>query len=129
MPFTPTVLESRIGPLTLVAWLQHSSTVAGLGILAVWCVMWFRRARPDAPGVSVATPTGRVAAWVAVLVAFGGTGLAMWLGYIGLGRPPFDPSSVFLSVTVAGAIAGLTALIVCGIWWVVRSRGARVTPT
>jgi hypothetical protein len=123
------VFESRIGPLTLVAWLQHSSTVAGLGILAVWCVMWFRRTRPDAPGVSVATPTGRVAAWVAVLVAFGGTGLAMWLGFIALGLPPFDPSPVFLSVTVAGAVAGLTALIVCAIWWVVRSRRARVRPT
>lgn len=116
------VLQARIGPLALVSWLQHASTVAGLAVLAGWCVGWFRRTAADASRASVATPAARVAAWVAVFVAFGATGLGVWLAYIALGLPPFDPSPVFLSVTIAGAVAGLTALIVCAIWWFARSR-------
>lgn len=119
------VFETRIGPLPLVAWLQHASTVAGLVIIAAWVVRRVRRTPPDADRAVVATPRERLVAWGVIIIAFGGTGLAVWLGYIAYGLPPFDPSPVFLSVTIAGGVAGLAGLIVCGVWWIVRSRRLR----
>ena len=120
------VLQERVGPLPLVAWLQHISTVAGLVILAVFATRWVRTTPPDAAYSSSTTAGFRAAAWGAVVGAFGVTGLVVWIGFIAFGLPPFDPSPVFLATTAAGGAAGLMGLIVCGIWWIARMSKARV---
>jgi hypothetical protein len=115
------VLVVPVGPLPLVSWLQHLSTVAGLAIVVVWAIRWLRRTAPDAARRSEATPRARVAAWIAVVVASAATGLVVWWALIASGRAPFDPGSVFLVATTAGGAAGLTAVIVCSIWWIARA--------
>jgi hypothetical protein len=118
------VFQQRLGPLPLVAWLQHTSTIVGLVILAVWAARWLSTTTPDAARPTTATAGGRVAAWIAVVVAFAGTGLAVWIGFIAFGLPPFDPSPVFLATTAAGGASGLTGFIICAIWWIARASRA-----
>lgn len=111
-------LHARLGPLLVSSWLQHISTVGGLVILAVWLARWVRRTAPDATRPSSVTSRSRVAAWLAVVATFVGTGIALELGFMARGLPPFDPSPVFLSVTIAGGAAGLVAMVICAIWWI-----------
>jgi hypothetical protein len=115
------VLHAQLGPLEGSSWLQHISTVAGLAVLAGWVVMWMRRTTPDAARPTLSTVRSRVVAWIAVALAFAGTGLVIWTGFIAQGLPPFDPSPVFLSVAIAGGAAGLAGAIVCAVWWIVRA--------
>ncbi|MGP0020587.1 MAG: DUF4184 family protein [Candidatus Sulfotelmatobacter sp.] len=43
-PFTMPI----VGPIPLYKILQHGSTIAGIGILAAWLVLWYRTAQPSA---------------------------------------------------------------------------------
>lgn len=118
-------LTMPVGPLPLFSWLQHGSTVAGLGIMAVYAVLWARRTPADPAGPSWAGAAGRVVAWACVLGAFAGTGLVVWALFVTSGLPPFDPPVVFNVATNAGAAAGLVGFTICAIWWIARARGAR----
>jgi hypothetical protein len=123
-------LHARLGPLQVSSWLQHASTIGGLIALAVWAPLWFRRTAPDAARATRATARGRAAAWFAVVLAFGGTGLAVWIAFIAAGYPPFAPSPVFVAVTAAGGVARLVGLVVCAIWWIRRAlRAGRTSAT
>jgi hypothetical protein len=113
-------LHANLGPLPVSSWLQHASTVVGLAAIAVWTWFWMRRtARSETPGR--AAPQARIAAWTAVILAFGVAGFIAWSRGIGLGLAPLEPSLVFLGATVAGGAAGLTGVVICALWWIARA--------
>jgi len=74
-------LDAAWGPMPGFKWIQHGSSVAGLLVLAVWAVLWWRRTPSGAlhrvtPGWMpwvwlVALPVTLAAAWVFGLAAFG----------------------------------------------------------
>jgi hypothetical protein len=117
------VLVAPVGPLPLVSWLQHVSTLGGLAIVIVWCVVRLRRTAPDAMRSTEAAPLARVAAWITLVVVSTGTGLVTWWVLAAAGWAPFDPGTVFRVATIAGGAAGLTMLMICAIWWI--AKGAR----
>src|SRR5689334_11169282 len=63
------VLHARLGPFEVSGWLQYLSSVAGLLALAWWTRSWVRRT-PRVPRRAVFSPTARLWAWGAVVLAF-----------------------------------------------------------
>jgi hypothetical protein len=118
-------LTAQIGPLALFSWLQHGSTVAGLGFLAVYAVRWVRRTPADPDRTSWAGDRDRMIVWLCMSGAFAGTGLVVWAIFISSGMPPFDPPVVFNVATNAGAAAGLVGFTICAAWWTGRASRAR----
>lgn len=74
------VLDEQWGPLTGYKWLQHGSSVLGLGILLIWGVLWLRRRTAQlAPSRVLAEPV-RWVWWLSLPVALAaawGIGLAV----------------------------------------------------
>jgi hypothetical protein len=115
-------LRVEVGPLHLWSWLQLVSSVAGLLIIAVWAARWVSRTAPIADRQSRASSGVRIAAWLAVIVAFGGAGFVIWILGIRGGLNPFDGGLMFGVATRAGAAAGLVAVIITAAWWVAYGR-------
>lgn len=115
-------LAHRVGPLPVYSWLQHASTITGLLLLALWAVRWVQ-VTPAVADRSSGTPQwGRIAAWISVVLAFGASGLAVWLWLQFRGLGPFEPSVVFVGATVAGGVAVCTGVAICAVWWIARVR-------
>lgn len=110
------VLHTQLGPLAMSSWLQHASTVAGLAALALWTRGWMRRTT-RIPAPSFASPGVRVAVWAAVGFAFVLVGAVVDLAGVPAGISPLSPGRIFLSVTVAGGVAGLLGMLICAAWW------------
>lgn len=74
------ILDEQWGPLTGYKWLQHGSSVAGLLLLAIFAILWLRRADAAATVSRVFPAWVRWAWWVSLpvlLVAALGVGLAL----------------------------------------------------
>lgn len=120
-------LHAYVGPLQLSSWLQHASTIGGLVAVGLWARAWARRT-PRVPSRSFTTARARIAAWMAVIAAFGLAGFTIWMIGIGVGIAPFDPGRVFVSVSVAGGAAGLIGVLICTAWWIARGIRGRLAP-
>lgn len=117
------VLRVRVGPLPVAKWLQHVSSVGGLGVVGVWAIVMLRRASPDPARPTRLRSAVRVLAQSAVVVAGLAAGLVTWVHGIMGGDAPFDPNLVFLvarlTIGVAGAAVGVLVLF----WFSARARG------
>ncbi len=111
-----------LGPLPVVKWLQHGSSVLGAVIVVVWFALWVRRTVPGEPQPGRLGRTGRAVGWLAVLTPALGLGLVYWLLGIGGGVSPVDPDLVFRTVRLCIGGAGLAAIVVCLGWWALRPR-------
>ncbi len=56
-------LDAAWGPLPVYKWLQHGSGVLGLAILAVWAILWLRRADAAAGPTRAEAPRSALALW------------------------------------------------------------------
>jgi hypothetical protein len=119
------LLHAPLGPLAVSSWLQHLSSVGGLVAIGVWAVLWARRA-PRIEARSLSTPPSRILAWAAVVAAFGLSGLVVWTRGIAAGLPALDSNLVFQGASVAGGAAGFAGVLICAIWWIVRTRRPHV---
>lgn len=99
-------LDSMWGPLPGYKWVQHGSSVVGVVVLAVWALLWWRRA-PAAP-VARRSPWWMPWAWLAALP------VALIVGW-GVGLAVFGPLSAERS---AQQLAYLVLPPACAIWGV-----------
>jgi hypothetical protein len=129
-----TALQQQAGPFPVYKWLQHISSALGALLIVAYVVWWHRRTAPAAPAPSPLTPVLRAAAALLVLGAGLTVALVIWFGGMGAvsdnetvpgilqGASPLDNRLIFSLVVIGLACAGLVALVVCGVWWVLRSK-------
>ena len=113
---------AEAGPLPVVTWMQHGSSLLGLVAVLIWFVLWVRRtpAVPTEPGRL--TRGRRVTGWLAVVLPALALGLAYWVRGIGWGVSPVDADLVFRTVRLCIGGAGAIAIVVCLGWWALRRR-------
>ena len=115
-------MTQPLGPLPVVKWMQHGSSVLGAVIVVVWFALWVRRTAVVEPEPGRLTRAGRVLGWVAVLLPALALGLWYWIRGIGWGVSPVDADLVFRTVRLCIGGAGLAAIVVCLAWWALRRR-------
>jgi Domain of unknown function (DUF4184) len=106
------LLARQYGPFPGYEWTQHASTVAGLGILAVWCRRWYRATTVgpvSAPTHLRAVIVGRASL---VLATMGGAvyGIAFALREAGASL-----DAVLFFAATRGGLAVVTALAAIGL--------------
>lgn len=106
-------LDEPWGPLTGYKWLQHGSSVIALVIIAVWTMLWVRRAAPRADLLQ-ALPSGvRIAWWLSLPVILL---TATVIGYLAYG-PLSDEFTVqhlaYRMLPPACALWGALTLTLC----------------
>jgi Domain of unknown function (DUF4184) len=70
-----------LGQVPYYKLLQHGSTIVGLGILAVWTVLWYRRSNPSNTVIAALAKRGTVIIWgLATGVAGGALRAALGVG-------------------------------------------------
>ncbi|MDR6198789.1 hypothetical protein QE374_000698 [Microbacterium sp. SORGH_AS428] len=115
-------LEEPWGPLPGIKWLQHGSSAIGLGIIAVWALLWLRR-RPRVP-YAPRTPRWVGVVWVASLPA---VLIAAWvIGLAAYGPLTSEFTVAHLAYRVlpqACAVWAAATLVLCGFVVWRRSRG------
>ena len=102
-------LGTQVGPLTPTKWLQHGSSLFGLGVIVWWTARWVRRTRP-VPTPSRLSGSARVTTWLAVVGTFVAVAVLVWSTGVSDGYPALDPYLVF---TIARKSIG-AAIVVAG---------------
>ena len=98
-------LAEQWGPLQGIKWLQHGSSIVGLLIIAIWALLWIRRAEPRAAVLRSSWSWVRVTWWLSLPVIL----VASWvIGYLTLG-----PLTAEFTVQ---HLAYRTLPPACGIW-------------
>lgn len=121
------VLDERWGPLTGYKWLQHGSSVVGVLVIAVWAILWFRRADPAAPVHRILSPGVRAAWWLSLPAILA---VAWLIGLAAYGPLDQDWTIAHLAYRVlppACAIWGALTLALCIVVQTLR-RGRGGTP-
>jgi hypothetical protein len=121
-------LQSEVGPLDVVDWLQLASSALGLAALAVWTLRWWRGTRPVGP---VGRSRGALPAACALvlLAVLGGARRAAPI-VPELLRTPLDRGAwrAFLTLGLFGAAAGaVVAALLTGVVWRLAATPARAT--
>ena len=108
------ILAERWGPLPWYTWLQHGSSILGLGILAVWSLVWMSRRRPE-PVERILPAVVRMGWWVSLPAVLIGT----WLVALAtLGPLDADFTAAHLAYRVlppACAVWGLATAALCAV--------------
>lgn len=111
------VLFEQVGPLRVMKWLQHASSVLGALAIVLFVLRWKRKAEVrDAPPTKLGT-RGRAIGRIAVF----GVGLAVslyaWLrGIFAHGYTWIDNALLFYTVTIGISTAGLAVVFVSVVW-------------
>lgn len=98
-------LAEQWGPLQGIKWLQHGSSLVGLLIIAIWALLWIRRAEPRAAVTRSSWSWVRVTWWLSLPLIL----VVSWVvGYLTLG--PLTAEFTFQH------LAYRTLPPACGIW-------------
>ncbi len=116
------LFRAQLGPFAVSRWLQYASSAVGLAVLAVWVLRWVRRTAAVSRPYRRTGARGRVVAWLAVSAVLVGVGLAVWLRGRFRGSEAFDRTLVYDTAVYAIAAAGLLALVVCLLWYLLPRR-------
>lgn len=118
------VLDERWGPLPGYTWLQHGSSILGLGVLAVWAVLWLARRRP-VPLRRTLPAAARVAWWVSLPVVLAGA-WAVGLAVLGPLDADFTPAHLAYRVLPPACAGwGAATLALCAVLVLQRRRPSR----
>lgn len=118
-------LDALWGPLPGYRWLQHGSSVAGMVILAVWAILWLRRADAAERVPRLLSAWVRIAWWLALPVLLA---LALIGGYVARGPLTAEFTAAHLAYLVlppACAAWGLVTVVLCIVVQVARARSDR----
>lgn len=116
--------QSQLGPFTVYRWAQYGSSAIGLLILLVWLVLWVRRT-PTVASEEATSKLGvwtRRTAWLLVILPGAAVGILIWVHGLVRGLDPFDRVVVFRVASLSIACAGLVAVVLSLLWYVLPQR-------
>lgn len=116
--------RAQFGPFAVSRWLQYLSSAFGLVVLAVWTVLWARRAKSTATPYLRTGGASRVIAWIVVIAVLAAVGGTIWIRGIVRGTEAFDRVLVYDTAVYSIAASGLIALLICLVWYALPKRQA-----
>lgn len=115
-------LADQWGPLQGFKWLQHGSSAIGLLMLAVWAMLWLRRAEPRPAAQQLLPRWVRVSWWISLPVIL----IASWgVGYYVFGPFTEEFTLQHLAYRVLPQGCGIWAMLTLALCVILTTAGRR----